>query len=224
MKKIKLSELTPAELKLKNQAETFFGLTEGLAITFERYQRHEFIIQQGGGTDKLLILLQGQGKIYQIQTNGQQGIIHFLRPGDLIGELSLLEVERETKAVVALSQCLCLSMPIKIAREKLLSDANFQLQLNRYLAEKLLTRTDHLSAGLNYPLLNRLAAFILATADQGLYQEKHGEAADYLGVSYRHLLYTFKQLRELGLIKKSGRDYQIMALDKITELAQGIKF
>ena len=224
MKKIKLTELTPVEQQLKNQAETFFGLKPGLGTTLERYQRHEFIIQQGGGTDKLLILLQGRGKIYQIQANGQQGIVHFLRPGDLIGELSLLEVETETKAVVALSQCLCLSLPLKIAREKLLSDSNFQLQLNRYLAEKLLNRTDHLSGGLNYPLLNRLAAFILATADQGVYQEKHGEVADYLGVSYRHLLYTLKELRELGLIKKVGRHDEIIAADKLVELAHGIKF
>lgn len=224
MKLIKKTLLTAKEKQLVTEAVTLFGLNERVTPTFELYQRNEYLIQQGGGTDKFFVLLTGQAKIYQVQENGQQAIVHFLKAGELIGELTLLGVEEETKAVVAQTECLCLTVPLKAARTELLGDVTFQHQLNVYLATKLLQRTDRLSSGVTYPLLNRLAAFVLAMSVAGRYHEKHTEVADYLGVSYRHLLYSFQQLRELGILVKQGQEYRISNQKELAILAAGIKF
>ena len=43
----------------------------------------------------------------------------------------------------------------------------------------------------------------------GLYKEKHTETAEFLGVSYRHLLHTFKGFYSEGLLVKEGKKYRI---------------
>ena len=74
------------------------------------------------------------------------------------------------------------------------------------------------SAGLmftlqTYELSYRLAELLLVAANhEDVYKKKHTEIAEYLGVSYRHLIYTFKQFRERGFIQKQGTAYHINRL------------
>ncbi|WEG73083.1 transcriptional regulator YeiL [Vagococcus intermedius] len=184
------------------------------------FTKGERIIRYNSGTDMLYILLEGKAKIYVLHEDGKQSIVHFVQNGELIGELSLLEVEERTKDVIAQTECVCLAIPLQDNREKLLNDVVFLQQLSYYLAEKVLNRTERFSEGLNYPLMNRLAAFILYTENDGFYHEKHTEVADYLGVSYRHLLYTFEQLRDNQVLKKDKPGYWIQNRAKLEALAK----
>lgn len=219
MKKIRLDEQNYQELW--QPVKRLMGIPLEKVAHLELFQRGERIIRYDQGTEMLYVLLEGKAKIYMIHEDGKRSIIHFMRSGELIGELSLLEVEERTKDVVAQSNCLCLAIPLKEARA-LLEDQTFLKQLNIYLAKKLLTRTDRFSQGLNYPLINRLAAFILYTESEGVYQERHTEVAEYLSVSYRHLLHTFQLLRESGLIVKETPGYRIINQAKLEKLAKDI--
>lgn len=189
----------------------------------EFYQKGEKMIHYDQGTDQLYVLLEGKAKIYMIHEDGKQSIVHFLHSGELIGELTLLGVEEQTKDVVAQTPCLCLAIPLKEHQEALLNDVVFLQQLSVYLAEKLLKRTNRFSEGLNYPLINRLAAFILYTEHDHYYHEKHTEVAEYLGVSYRHLLHTFQQLRSRGLLQKAGRGDRLINRLELEKLAKDIR-
>jgi len=42
-----------------------------------------------------------------------------------------------------------------------------------------------------------------------VYSEKHTETAEYLSVSYRHLLYTFKTFIDEGLLIKIKKGFEI---------------
>lgn len=55
----------------------------------------------------------------------------------------------------------------------------------------------------------RLANFILQTAADGCYRERHTEAAEYLGVTYRHLLYVLADFVKKGIVKKTPQGYRI---------------
>ncbi len=44
---------------------------------------------------------------------------------------------------------------------------------------------------------------------QGMYTEKHTETTEYLGVSYRHLLYTLREFADKGFIEKKKKGYYI---------------
>ncbi|ELN4630730.1 TPA: helix-turn-helix domain-containing protein, partial [Escherichia coli] len=71
----------------------------------------------------------------------------------------------------------------------------------------------------SFPLVNRLAAFILLSQEGDLYHEKHTQAAEYLGVSYRHLLYVLAQFINDGLLIKSKKGYLIKNRKQLSGLA-----
>ena len=78
-------------------------------------------------------------------------------------------------------------------------------QLSHYLGKKSApTGWTDFTTNQTYELSYRLAELLLVAANhEDVYKEKHTEIAEYLGVSYRHLIYTFKQFRERGFIQKS---------------------
>ena len=71
-----------------------------------------------------------------------------------------------------------------------------------------------------FPLVNRLAAFILLTQHDNVYKEKHTQVAEYLGVTYRHLLYVFAQFSAEGVISKQKAGYLILNRGALMRLAQ----
>jgi len=70
------------------------------------------------------------------------------------------------------------------------------------------------------PLENRLAAFIILSADDNFYKEKHTEVCEYLGVSYRHLLHVLAQLCKKNIIEKQSQGYIIRDRECLEKLAK----
>ena len=59
----------------------------------------------------------------------------------------------------------------------------------------------------------------LLSQEGDLYHEKHTQAAEYLGVSYRHLLYVLAQFIHDGLLTKSKKGYLIKNRKQLSGLA-----
>lgn len=76
---------------------------------------------------------------------------------------------------------------------------------------------------LAYPFENRLATFIQLSADQGIYKERHTEISEYLGVSYRHLLYVLAQFCDEKILEKKKNGYYIIDEERLQQLAQEIQ-
>ena len=89
-----------------------------------------------------------------------------------------------------------------------------------FLGEKATQVTAKYTQNQVYPLENRLAAFILLSSDQGLYKEKHTEICEYLGVSYRHLLYVLAQFCCDEMLVKIKKGYLINDEKRLAGLAQ----
>ncbi len=64
-----------------------------------------------------------------------------------------------------------------------------------------------------------MAAFILLTQLSDIYHEKHTQAAEYMGVSCRHLLYVIAQFTRDGLLEKQKGGYVISNKKALTALA-----
>ena len=65
----------------------------------------------------------------------------------------------------------------------------------------------------------RLADFILQTASGGYYRERHTEVAEYLGVTYRHLLYVLADFVKKGLVKKTPQGYHMENVQALRAIA-----
>lgn len=221
MKKYLVKELDSV---LKLEVEKYKDLFNKVydLIHIEVFEAKENIVNFNKEITMLRYVLKGRAKITMVHEDGKSSIIHFVKPNEFIGELTLINIEKQPKDVIAISQCICLSIPLIVARDILLNDNKFLLMLNRYIGMKLLNRTWFNVKLQNYELKNKLAAYILISENKGIYQEKHTETAEFLGVSYRHLLYTIKIFQDEGLLIKLKKGYEI-DYDKLKALSKDIE-
>ena len=52
-------------------------------------------------------------------------------------------------------------------------------------------------------------------------RERHTEAADFLGVTYRHLLYVLADFVKRGYLKKTEQGYYVQDLIALRKIAEG---
>jgi CRP/FNR family putative post-exponential-phase nitrogen-starvation transcriptional regulator len=167
-----------------------------------QFNHNEHIIRANQSLPFLFFILKGKAKVTFLQENGKSVLLHFPKENDWIGELSFIGVEEETKDVVSIGKTVCLAIPSRIVTDKLLADNSFLKLIARFIGRKLLDRTEHFSKNQGYDLKFRLATFIIDASNDNHYDEPHTIVADYLGVSYRHLLQVFKDFQEQGYITK----------------------
>lgn len=170
----------------------------------------------------LFFILEGKAKIYLNHENGKQTLLQFLKKGDFIGELTLVDSENVPKDVIAMGKTHCLAVPIAILEAETATEPFFYKKIAQYIGKKLLIRMEHFSINQSFELKYRLAMVILETEISGVYKEKNAEIADYLGVSYRHYLYVLQQFQEQQYLQKTTQGYLINR-EKLTDLLAEMK-
>jgi CRP/FNR family transcriptional regulator, putaive post-exponential-phase nitrogen-starvation regulator len=183
------------------------------------YERDEWIIQEGSRPNFLFYVIEGNAKIYITHQNGKVSLIDFINPNDFVGEMELLNEVYYTKGIQASTKTICFAIPLRLCREQLLEDKTFLRELAKFLSVKSTKMAAKYYQSLSFPLENRLADFILQTADAGIYKEKHVTVCEFLGVSYRHLLHVLAQFCEKGYLEKRGRYYFIQQYDSLKRLS-----
>lgn len=179
----------------------------------------DFIVKEGHPPSYLFYLAQGRAKLYSTLANGRVSLIDFFTAPCFIGEIELVDMEHEPRAVQAIEACWCLALPIKQFCAPLLNDATFLRNLCVALSKKNYRNIISLTQNQSFPLINRLAAFILLTQHCDVYREKHTSVAEYMGVSYRHLLYVIAQFTQDRVLVKQKAGYIITDKSKLTILA-----
>ena len=175
-------------------------------VTFESGDQ---ILQDGSEPVYLYYMTEGRAKLFLPHEHGRISLINFLDAPCFIGEMELLGAQKYANGVTAMTSCTCYAVRISDCKEKLLNDTRFLRHLCLFLSKKALGNTYNYSTNQSYPLEVRLANFILMTAQNGLYREKHTEAAEFLGVTYRHLLYVLADFVKQGILERTKRGYYI---------------
>jgi len=192
-------------------------------IQVHEYNRGEWIIQEGQPPDYLFYVIEGKAKIYITHQNGKVSLLSFVNQAEYIGEMELLHETYYSKGIQTTTKTICFAIPFHSCRDKLLEDVKFLRHLSIQLSEKATLMSKKYSQSLAFPLENRLADFILQTADDALYKEKHVAVCDFLGISYRHLLHVLAQFCEKGFLQKEGHAYRIMNKGALEALAGMLK-
>ncbi|MCU9613437.1 transcriptional regulator YeiL [Caldibacillus lycopersici] len=192
-------------------------------IEVHEYERDEWIIQEDRRPNYLFYVIEGKAKIYVTYQNGKVSLLNFINADEYIGEMELLNDVYYTKGIQASTKTICFAFPFHRYRDRLLEDAKFLRELTKFLSVKATNMAAKYSQSLAFPLENRLADFILQTADRGVYKEKHVTVCDYLGVSYRHLLHVLTQFCEKNYLEKEGRNYRIKQYDSLYSLTEVLK-
>jgi len=92
-------------LDLIRRLTLFSGLTDEQArsiagsVVKRRYKRGDLVVTRGERVDSLFILLTGRARVLASNLEGREVIIASLRPGDYVGEMSLIDNEPQSTTV-----------------------------------------------------------------------------------------------------------------------------
>lgn len=167
----------------------------------KNYKKNQLICREGDKLSNLIFLIKGNVKLFFTNKNGKVTIIDFFKAPTLFGEMEFIGAQEFTNGIIALDECTCVLVPLHETEKLLKTDIKFLNYLCLLLSKKALQNTSNYATNQNYPLINRLAKFILSSANGDIYNRKHTEVAEYLGVSYRHLLHVFSLLCEEDILK-----------------------
>lgn len=190
-----------------NELQNIFDFDIVPYTTVKEFQPDEFIIQEGKRPPYLYYLLEGRAKLLLSHENGRVSLINFLEGPCFIGEMELLDEKRLPQGVKAISLCRCYQIDTSACGEMILQDTRFLRFLCGFLSEKATNNTNNYMRNQSYPLKVRFAEFILKMSVNGYYREPHTEVADFLGVTYRHLLYVLAGFVEEGTLQKTKQGY-----------------
>lgn len=200
--------------------EDYFSFEIRPFTSIVHFEPNEAILREGSKPTYLYYMFNGRAKLFLSHKNGNISLINFLNAPCFIGEMELLDQEKSSDGVTAVSACTCFAVKISDCREKMLNDTVFLQYLCRFLSRKAIGNTYNYSKNQSNPLRVRLASFILMTSNGGIYRERHTEAAEFLGVTYRHLLYVLAAFVKEGLLIKTDGCYRINRMEELRRIAE----
>lgn len=182
------------------------------------FEPDEVILNNGVSPHYLLYLFDGRAKLYITHANGRITLVNFISAPGFIGEMELIGAQPTANGIKAITKCRCFAVNIGKCKDEILNDTKFLKYLCVFLCQKALANTANYSRNQSYPLENRLASFILLTMHNAIYSEKHTEASEFLGVTYRHLLYVLADLVKKGILEKTHSGYRIVDISALRAL------
>ncbi|OPJ54660.1 regulatory protein YeiL [Clostridium chromiireducens] len=142
-----------------------------------------------------------------------------------IGDLELLRNKPIQCNVEAIEDSYLIAIPSEILRKKYIDNVDFLHYLVNSLSEKLEATINNSSYNYVYPLINRLASYLV----EHITDKKHimidssfKEIAQFLGTTYRHLGRTIKELELQDIIKCDNKIIYILDEDKLRELSKNM--
>ncbi|GAX02593.1 transcriptional regulator [Secundilactobacillus pentosiphilus] len=188
---------------------SLFGSNIAKHAQLMKFSPQEYIVKNQVKPDYLFYLVRGKAKLYDFLANGKDTLVDFFTPPCFVGEMELMDTKSEPFSVQVIDDCYCLALPVAKYKQQLLADPVFLRNVCLYLAHKNARNIKTASQNQGFTLSQRLSAFILLTSHDGRYHEKHTQVAEYLGVSYRHLLYVIAEFVKAGYLQKDQRGYRI---------------
>src|SRR5206468_12671033 len=120
------------------------------AVARERTCRAgEVLVRQGDTTGDLFSVVQGRLKVGSVAGGGEEVLLSVIGPGEVFGEIALLDDEPRSASVVAVGACRLLVVPRAQFRPLLLQLPRLSLRLLQILARhvrRLSTRTEDTAA------------------------------------------------------------------------------
>ncbi len=178
-------------------------------LTIRNYKKGELLCEQGSPLDEMLIITGGRVKVCSMAANGKTLLFCYSDPGATLGEVELMTHAFASSSAFALTDVQCIAIPFDRYRGYLLSNNAFLNRICLILAEIVSQNSINGASNILYPFESRLCAYISMMQENGYFNQKLTELAEFLGTSYRHLLRTLENLCAKGVIEKTSQGYMI---------------
>jgi CRP-like cAMP-binding protein len=163
----------PAVIESLAQIPFFAGLQRpalervASGMRSRRFRRGEVIFHIGDPGDALFVIVDGQVKISLPSETGDEAILATLRPGDVFGELALLDGAPRSASATAMSITETVVLPRDRFRELIATEAGVRDALLASIAGELRRLTTHVEELHFLDITGRLAARLVRLAEEG---------------------------------------------------------
>jgi CRP-like cAMP-binding protein len=166
--------LSPRPVLASLAAIPFFGGLEpdaldrlAASMRSRRFRRGEVIFHIGDPGDALFVIVSGEVKISLPSETGDEAILATLRPGDVFGELALLDGAPRSASASALMPTETVVLPRDRFRELIATEAGVRDALLASIAGELRRLTTHVEELHFLDITGRLAAQLVRLAQDG---------------------------------------------------------
>lgn len=188
-------------------------------LELHAFKSKEFICRYGIDLNYLYFLVNGKCKVFKTLENGKESLICFYNSFQVLGEFELLNDNIVKTNIQAIDNVTCLAISTTKYKDVLLNDIKFLKFLCNDLCDKLVRSDINSSIHTSYPLVQRLASYIIFAKTKNNFLANYTNLAEFLGCSHRHLLRTLSNLCKKGILEKSNNSYIIKNIDYLKKIA-----
>lgn len=189
------------------------------------YEKGEYILEAENKLENYYLLVEGKIKIYYILENGKYMNVKYYKDFITIGDMELLKDAPIICNIDAVEDTYMIAISSDILRRKYLDNPKLLRHLVNSLSEKLSATINNSSYNFVYPLINRLASYLVEHITDENYiilNSSYLEIAEFLGTTYRHLNRTFKEMEAKSIIKCEDKKVYILNGKMLRELSKNI--
>lgn len=178
------------------------------------YPAGQVILRQDAPGDAMYIVIEGRVKVVLIGEDGREVILSVLGPGAVFGEMSLLDDEPRSAHVIAMSQCVVMTLYRGAFHERLRASPDLCLAMLAALSTRLRRADERIRALSLLDVNGRVAHLLLQqSADAGgdTFPRRltHQNMAELIGASRETVSRTLRHLSDRGVISIQGRQVTI---------------
>jgi len=203
----------------------------GAGMRMRRFRRGEVIFHQGDPGDALFIVMTGAIKIMLPSDTGDEAILATLRPGDVFGELALLDGAPRSATATTLEATETLILPRDQFRELLATEPAIRDALLAAIAGELRRLTNHVEelhfldiTGRLASRLARLAAESGTTLPDGSIRLRspltQGDLAAMIGCTRQSVNKLLGMFTDDGLIRLDRDSIVVLDLDRLLQASR----
>ena len=160
-----------SNIDLVRRVPMFSVLTEAQAWTLsqsivkKRYKRGECLVEQGGRSNALFIILAGRARVLSVDARGREVILALLHPGDHVGEMSLIDGQPHSASVVAEVQTDVLMLGRVAFLQSLPENSSMSFSIMRGLVQRLRRADSKIESLALMDVYGRVARALLEMSD-----------------------------------------------------------
>jgi len=188
--------------------------------------RHLFTM--GEEEDGVYVVRAGTLKSYIISSRGDEQVIGFHVPGEMIG-LDAFENGKHVCGAVALQPCNICKIPITLLQEICQAAPEMFLEMRRLIGAEIFENHQTMLILTKHKAVARLAGFMLnwirrcnrdrMSSDPVELPMSRTDIANYIGLTAESLSRAFRKLQQEGIISVSGAAVTVTAVNRLQEIA-----
>jgi CRP/FNR family transcriptional regulator, cyclic AMP receptor protein len=183
-----------------------------------RLVRNDVLFAQGDVSGELFIVLNGRVAMSTRSADGRESVVALMEPGDLFGEMPLLDSGHRSTEARALEPSSVLAIPY--APVQMLFDQQPELLWGvvRLLSRRLRSTDEALADSMFLDVTGRTAKRLLelsAGADEFILPITQEELAGMVGASRERVNKAIASFIRLGWLDQQDRRYRIIARDRL---------